>query len=47
VLPRSHSWIKGSLLLREGDGKEMEDRRGSEEEGERMKANGREEKRRG
>jgi len=24
ALPRPHSWIKGSLLLREGDGKEME-----------------------
>ena len=24
VLPRPHSWIKGSPLLREGDGEEME-----------------------
>ena len=24
ALTRPHSWIKGSLLLKEGDGKEME-----------------------
>ena len=32
AIPRPHSWIKGSLFLREGDGKEVEgDRRGGSE----------------
>ena len=42
ALPRPHSWIKGSLLLREGDGKEMEGEltEGSQGEGEEWREKG-------